>query len=119
MVAGIVLFGVSYLVPAMIGGVVGSLDDNICNCMNAYRMFIPIAGPLTLLHNDRDYRGLNLLLIMDTVLQSAGLVMTIFGITRYIASGQEDPRAQLHEPRMQFVAAPTPGGGYAALRWRL
>jgi hypothetical protein len=118
MIAGIVLFGVSYVVPAIIGGMVGSLNEDTCDCMDAYRMFIPIAGPLTLLHNDRDYRGLNALLITDTVLQSAGLVMAIIGIMRFVASGQE-PTAQLREPRLQLVTAPTPSGGYAALRWQL
>jgi len=118
MIGGIVLFGVSYLVPAIIGGMVGSVDTDECDCMDAYRMFIPIVGPLTLLHKDIDYRGLNALLITDTVLQSAGLVMTIFGIMRFVASGQ-DATAQLREPGLHFVATPTPGGGYAALRWKM
>ena len=121
MIGGIVMFGVSYLVPAIIGGAVGSLEDDECDCNEAFRLMIPIAGPVTLLHSGRDYTAFNALMIMDTVLQSAGIVLTVFGIIRFVNSGQESEydEAKLREPRFDFAALPTPGGGIATLRLKL
>lgn len=120
MIGGIVLFGVSYLVPAVIGGGIGSLDRDDCDCHDAYRMFIPVAGPLTLLHNERKYNPLNAVLITSTVLQSAGIVLTVFGILRYAASAEaEDEEYGRLTPNLSWMATPTPGGGYAALSLRL
>ena len=121
MIGGIVLFGVSYLVPAVIGGAVGSLERDDCDCHDAYRMFIPVVGPLTLLHNERKYNPLNAVLITSTVLQSAGVVLTVFGILRYAASAQaeEDEEYGRLTPNLSWMATPIPGGGYAALNLRL
>jgi len=121
MIGGIVLFGVSYLVPAIIGGGVGSLDRDQCDCHDAYRMFIPVVGPLTLLHDDREYNPLNALLITTTVLQSAGIILSVFGIMRYAASAREEEEYDYGRltPRLKLVAAPLPGGAYGALQLRL
>jgi hypothetical protein len=123
MIAGIALFGASYLAGAISGSVIGSLEDNECDCDDAYRMFIPIAGPLTLLNQSHnDARGLiNGLLITDTVLQSAGLVLTIFGIIRFANSGQdEDDEVMLRPAPFMIGAAPLPGGGgVATFQFRL
>jgi hypothetical protein len=116
------MLGVTYIAPVAIGGVVGSFDESYCDCRDAYRMFIPIAGPLMLLHGGRRYSELNGLLITTTVLQSAGLVLTIFGIIRYAASAQaaEDYEAYGRlTPNLSWMATPVPGGGYAALSLRL
>ena len=121
MIAGIALFGATYIFPAMVGVVLASETRDTCDCRDGYRMLIPVAGPLTLLHSDGDYRALNGLLITDAVLQGAGLVLTIFGIMRYIASGHEEDEYSLEHPRpaWSFNAAPMPGGAYGALRLRL
>jgi hypothetical protein len=121
MIAGLVLFGVSYVFPAMVGIAVGSEKRDSCDCKDAYRMLIPVAGPLTLLHGDSDYRAFNGLLVTDAVLQGAGMVLTIFGIMRYIASAREADDYSLEHPRSpwSFDVAPAPGGAYGALRLRL
>ena len=122
LIGGLVMFGVTYIVPAVIGGVVGSIDEDHCDCQDAYRMFIPVAGPLTLLHDERRYNPLNALLITTTVLQSAGIVLTVFGIIRYAASARAadeyDEYGRL-TPHLSWMATPVPGGGYAALSLRL
>lgn len=121
MIGGIVMFGVSYLVPAIIGGGVGSLKDDECDCNEAFRLMIPIAGPVTLLHRGSDYTAFNALMITDTILQTAGIVLTVFGIIRFAKSAPQDEYddAKLREPRFDFAALPTPGGGVATLRLRL
>jgi hypothetical protein len=83
-------------------------------------MLIPVVGPLTLLHGDRDYRAFNGMLVTDAVLQGAGVLLTIFGVMRYMASANEDPYALAPpHPAWSFDAAPMPGGAYGALRLRL
>lgn len=114
------MFGVTYLVPAMMGGVIGSIDKGDCDCHDANRMFIPIVGPLTLLHSDSDYNPLNALLIMTTVLQSVGALMTVLGIIRYAESAEDDDYEMGRLTRsLRIVAAPVPGGAYAGLNLRL
>jgi hypothetical protein len=122
MIAGLVLFGVSYVFPAMVGIAIGSEKRDSCDCRDAYRMLIPVAGPLTLLHGDSDYRAFNGLLVTDAVVQGAGLLLSIFGIMRYVASAHAQDDYSLEHPRSpwSFNATPLPGGGaYGALRVRL
>lgn len=120
MIAGIVLFAASYVPPAIIGGLVGNLDDEQCDCNDAFRMWIPVVGPLTLLHEDKDYEALNALLIMDTIAQGAGLALTIFGVMRYIASGrsEEEPFASTRRG-LHLELKPSWRGAQAALTLRL
>ena len=117
MIAGIVLFGVSYVPPAFIGGLVAGVDRDVCDCRDASRMFIPVVGPLTLLHDSSEYSALNALLVFDSIAQSAGVVLTVFGIIRW--SKSQDPElAKLTEPGWDWVATPVPGGAQTALRLR-
>jgi hypothetical protein len=122
MISGFVLFGVSYLVPAITGAYIGSLKDVSCECGDASRMLIPVAGPLTLLHHEERYIAFDALLITDAVLQTAGLVLSVFGIISYVRSGaddDEDATAPLPRPRLSVNVAPSRGGALATLRLQL
>lgn len=117
MIAGIALFGASYLAGAITGATLASMDNTDCNCDDAYRMLIPIAGPLTLLNQSHHHDArpiINAFLITDTLLQSAGLVLTIFGIIRFANSGHDDDEVRLRPPPFMVGAAPLPGGGGVA-----
>jgi len=115
MVSGGVLFGVSYLAPPLVAAAIAGLPHLGGSDQEEFRMFIPVAGPLTLLHSGGDYMWLNAILVLHTVLQSAGLAMAIIGIMRFTDSGAE-PSAHQTAPRLRLMAAPLPSGGQAALR---
>jgi hypothetical protein len=119
MISGFVVFGVSYLVPAFIGAAVAGIDEEVCDCSDALRMFIPLAGPLTLIHSDDDYYYLNALLIFDAVVQGAGLALSIWGIIRYVESGREQEFAKQPDSPLTFSLVPTPHGAYGSLRLQL
>jgi len=53
------------------------------------------------------------------VLQSAGIVLTVFGIIKYASSAAEVDDYGRLTPKLSWGAAPLPGGGYAALQLRL
>jgi len=117
MIAGIVIFGVAYIPPAIIGSAVADVDRDVCDCGDGYRMMIPVVGPLTLLHEPGEYNALNALLIFDAVAQSAGVVLAVFGIMR-LSANREDELASDTEPGLSFTALPTPGGAQGALQLR-
>jgi hypothetical protein len=120
MITGLALFGVSYVVPAIIAA--GFATQHSCHCGEGLRMLIPIAGPLTFYESRRgDYMLLNTVVVIDTVLQSAGLLLSIIGIVRFIATAPPDSeQAALHAtPTWSFDTAPLAGGAYASLVLRL
>ena len=123
MVAGIALFAASYLPSAIIGLGVGTQDRSDCDCRDALRLAIPVVGPLSLWKPHRDLNVLfNTLMVFDTLVQTTGVVLTVFGIIKYSLSAHDEDYGKLRKPtapRLSFSAAPTPGGAYAGLRLQL
>ncbi|HTU57349.1 MAG TPA: hypothetical protein VMF89_02930 [Polyangiales bacterium] len=120
MIGGIALLAAGYVPPAIIGLGVGTQERSECDCRDALRLLIPIVGPLTLWKPNRDLNVFfNTLMVFDTLLQTTGLVLTIFGIMKYNASAQDAEYGKLPKPKLTFAATPTPGGAYAGLRLQL
>jgi hypothetical protein len=121
LIAGSILFAVSYVPPALIGLAVASQPREQCDCRDALRLLVPIVGPVMMWKPDRDFNFFfNALMVIDTVMQVAGATMLVIGIIRYSASAQDDPQANKHTgPQLSFSAMPTPGGAYGALRLQL
>lgn len=121
MISGIALLAAGYVPPAIIGLGVGMQDREECDCRDALRLLIPIVGPLTLWKPNRDLNVFfNTLMVFDTLIQTTGLVLTIFGIMKYSASADEYSKLkQRTGPRLSFSAMPTPGGAYGGVRLQL
>jgi hypothetical protein len=123
MIAGIALLAAGYVPPAMIGLAVGTQPRDKCDCRDALRLLIPIGGPLTLWKPNEDLNVFfNGLMLIDSLMQTTGLVLTIFGVIRYNESAREDEYGALHpkkKPALSFGAAPTPGGVVGTLRLQL
>lgn len=122
MIGGIALLAAGYVPSAVIGLGVGMQEREECDCRDALRLLIPIVGPLTLWKPNRDLNVFfNTLMVIDTLIQTTGLVLTIFGIMRYSASAH-DEYGKLRRPmapRLSFSAMPVPGGAYGGLRLQL
>ena len=123
MIGGIALLAAGYVPPAIIGLGIGTQDRSACDCRDALRLLIPIVGPLTLWKPNRDFNVFfNTLMVFDTLLQTTGLVLTIFGIMKYNASAHDAEYGKLPKPmapKLTFAATPMPGGAYAGLRLQL
>lgn len=123
MIGGIALLAAGYVPPAIIGLGVGTQERSNCDCRDALRLLIPIVGPLTLWKPNRDFNVFfNTLMVFDTLLQTTGLVLTIFGIMKYNASAHDAEYGKLPKPmtpKLTFAATPTLGGAYAGLRLQL
>jgi hypothetical protein len=120
MIAGIALFAGGYLPPAIIGLGVGTQDRHECDCREALRLLIPVAGPLTLWKPNKDLNFFfNTLMVFDSLVQTAGVVLTVFGILRYNESARAEELGKLRKPQLTFGATPIPGGAYGSLRLQL
>ena len=120
MITGIALLAAGYVPPAIIGLGVGTQERSQCDCRDALRLLIPVVGPLTLWKPNRDLNVFfNTLMVFDTLLQTTGLVLTIFGIMKYNASAEDEYGKLRPPPRLTFAATPTVGGAYAGLRLQL
>jgi|GEM_PF-5482090 len=123
MIGGIALLAAGYVPAAIIGLGVGTQERSNCDCRDALRLLIPLVGPLTLWKPHRDFNVFfNTLMVLDTLLQTTGLVLTIFGIMKYSASAHDAEYGKLPKPmtpKLTFAATPTLGGAYAALRLQL
>jgi hypothetical protein len=120
MIGGIALLAAGYVPPAIIGLGVGMQERSNCDCRDALRLLIPIVGPLTLWKPNRDLNVFfNTLMVFDTLLQTTGAILTVFGIMRYNASVEDAEYGKQRTPRLTFSATPTLGGAYAGLRLQL
>jgi hypothetical protein len=123
MISGIALLAAGYVPPALIGLGLGTQDRDECDCRDALRLLIPVVGPLTLWKPHRDFNVFfNALMVFDTLIQTTGLVLTIFGIMKYNASAHDDDYGKLRRPtapKLSFAAMPMPGGAYGGLRLQL
>jgi hypothetical protein len=101
----------------MFGAAFASSDE--CDCREAYKLLIPIGGPLLLIEGDNEPIG-NAALVFDSVAQTAGLLLAIIGIARFAASGSDNPEPALRvAPHLTLDATPIPGGAYTSLKWKL
>lgn len=120
LITGLAVFAGGYLPPAIIGLGFGTQDRSECDCGDALRLLIPVAGPLTLLKPNKDLNFFfNTLLVFDSLIQTAGVVFTTFGILRYNESAQDEELDRPRKPALSFGATPLPGGAYGSLRLRL
>jgi hypothetical protein len=118
MAAGLTVFGISYLVPAILGISVAS-EHGCLDCDVYYRMLIPIAGPLTLIKSDHGHGETTLVnagLVAFSLVQTAGLILSVIGIMRFANRNEAEvaPQAPL-----TFGVLPTLGGLSGVLRLRL
>lgn len=121
LIAGAALFAGGYLPPAIIGLGIGTQDRSQCDCREALRLLIPIAGPLTLWKPNKDFNFFfNTLMVLDSLVQTTGVVLTVFGIMRYNQSVREAELGKVRKhPALTFGATPLPGGAYGSLRLQL
>lgn len=99
----------------------GTQDRKECDCRDALRLLIPLVGPLTLWQPNKDLNFFfNTLMVIDSLVQTTGVVLTVFGILRYNQSAQDaDEYGRLRKPALSFGATPLPGGAYGSLRLQL
>jgi hypothetical protein len=120
LIAGVALFAGGYVPPAIIGLGLGTQDRKECDCRDALRLLIPVAGPLTLWKPNKDLNFFfNSLMVLDSLVQTAGVVLTVFGIIKYNESAQNEELGRLREPRLTYGITPLPGGAYGGLRLQL
>ena len=94
MIAGLATLGGSYLFTLAVGLQLSSEDDlgpyEVClNCDKGDLLYIPIIGPWLFLDYADGTDGKVLTAIMG-IAQATGVVLTIFGISKFISSGQDD-----------------------------
>ena len=115
MAAGLTVFGISYLAPAIFG--ISLANEQGCrDCGMYYRFLIPVAGPLTFIksaHGSGETKLVNGGLVALSLVQLAGVIMSVIGIMRFANrnEGEASP-----EPPLTFGIAPTLGGASGMLR---
>jgi hypothetical protein len=113
---GVLLGG--YAFSAAVGARLESDETPNClNCKYGSRLFIPILGPWLLLPDANGSAGKALTAVMGAI-QGAGLLLSIYGVARFVSTGQssdDEARAE----RFNLAFTPLHGGGYAGmqLRW--
>jgi hypothetical protein len=118
MAAGLTVFGISYLSPAILG--ISLANEHGCiGCDVYYRLLIPVAGPLTFVksaHGHGETTLVNAGLFAISLVQIAGLILSVIGIMRFANrnEGEAPPEAPL-----TFGIAPTLGGASGVLRLRM
>jgi hypothetical protein len=118
MASGLTVFGISYLAPAIFG--ISLANEHGCiDCDVYYRLLIPVAGPLTFVksaHGSGETKLVNALLFALSVVQLAGLIMSVIGIMQFANRNQDEATP---EAPLTFGIAPTLGGASAVLRLRM
>jgi hypothetical protein len=118
MLTGLLLFGISYSVPATGGVILGTANGLHFGGEEDLRLLIPVAGPLTLLGSEADRSILNAILISDAVGQLTGLVMGIVGVVRYLGGAADehgDARAARTMPVFNVSVEPLQSGAFVSL----
>ena len=120
MLTGLLLFGISYSLPATAGVIIGTAEGLHFGGKETLRLLIPIAGPLTLLGRlESDLAILGAILVSDAVAQLTGLVMGIFGVVQYLGvAADEHGRAPAARslPMFNVSIVPLPSGASVSLR---
>jgi hypothetical protein len=117
MIAGLATLGGSYLFSVLVGLQLTSEDNlgpnEIClNCDKGDLFLIPVAGPWLFLEYADGTDGKVITAIMG-IAQATGVVLTIFGISKFVSSGQDNYASR---PSLTLGFAPRPeGGGQANL----
>ena len=102
--AGLSIAGTTYVVSSLTGALAADLGSP----MWGRSMMIPLAGPFIATGFTETYTGAWFTAGLG-VAQAAGVLMTIVGATRY---------RRYRKSQVSFAAAPTRGGGHAALTVR-
>jgi len=115
MIVGLAVLGAGYL------GSVATLavNENVFD----EKLIIPLAGPWLSLNDadraqtsDAEKSVSKFVLVYQGLLQGVGLVLSIIGISQYIASAPPDGQAPPRNVSFQLV--PTPGGAFGGLTAR-
>ena len=120
MIGGWTMFGVSYLLTALIGAVISD-SKTICadpaRCQRlGYYMMIPVAGPFIATGPSNTATG-SIFLGLVGVAQTAGLVMGIVGTAQFVADGRRHQSVmnndgfRLTRRGLRVNASPTARGG--------
>lgn len=120
MIGGWTMFGVSYLLTALIGAVISD-SKTICadpaRCQRlGYYMMIPVAGPFIATGPSNTATG-SIFLGLVGVAQTAGLVMGIVGTAQFVADGRRHQSVmnndgfRLTRRGLRVNASPTTRGG--------
>jgi hypothetical protein len=120
MIAGLVTFGASYALTALVGLELASGDatspGTYCtNCDSAPLLLIPLAGPWIFLPDADGGDGKAVSAILG-VAQATGLVLSIWGIAKFMNSAPADQARAM--PRLMLGVAPTPHGAYSSMHLR-
>jgi hypothetical protein len=118
MAAGLTVFGISYLAPAILG--ISLANEHGCiGCDVYYRLLIPVAGPLTFIksaHGHDETTLVNAGLLALSLVQTAGLILSVIGIMRF---ENRNATEATPEAPLTFGVVPTLGGASGVLRLRM
>jgi hypothetical protein len=135
LIGGLLTFGVSYTVTAMVGlaslshesGTLCNLNTGTCGSTGDEQgrdLLLPVLGPWMAMNNVREIPVLALM----GIAQATGVALTVAGIARYSAdgapaeaSGEAGPRRARSQPRefISFGVLPTRDGAFGFLSGRM
>lgn len=120
MIAGLATLGGSYALTALVGlqlasGETTNPGEYCTNCDSGTLLLIPLAGPWIFLP-EADGGGGKALSAILGVAQATGLVLSIWGIAKFMDSAPADEAHAM--PRLMVGVAPTPHGAHASMHLR-
>ena len=121
MIAGLAVFGGSYVFSALVGGSLESGSatqpgQTCLNCDKGHLLYIPIVGPWLLMPHADAGAGQAVAAALG-VAQAVGVLLSVIGIVQFVGSAPDETAS--NASHFAFGAVPLPGGAYADLRLRM